>query len=139
MLQQAAYHPSQPAAAAASSGLPATVAHAAASIAGRDPDAASLDDRSIAGLRAERLRAALPAWAEVAYAVKANTCEPVVAALALEALAHHVAGERLRAGDVVVFPDAGSYGWAFALQQFLAHLPARRFVVDAASPQKEFT
>lgn len=55
-----------------------------------------------------------------------------------DALAHHVAVERLRAGDVVVFPDAGSYGWEFALQHFLGHPPALRVVVDTACPpQKE--
>jgi len=143
MLQLAAYHPSQPAAAAASSVLPAAVAHAAAAIAGRDPDAAFLYDPSLAGLPAERLRAALAAWAEVAYAVNANAGAPVVAALALEVDGWQIApvGElqAVRARDVVVFPDAGSYGWEFALQQLLGHLPARRFVVDAASPQKEFT
>jgi len=55
-----------------------------------------------------------------------------------DALAHHVAVDRLRAGDVVVFPDAGSYGWEFALQQFLGHPPALHVVVDTACPpQKE--
>jgi diaminopimelate decarboxylase len=50
-----------------------------------------------------------------------------------DALAHDVAVDRLRAGDVVVFPGAGSYGWEFALQQFLGHPPARRIVVGASS------
>lgn len=54
-----------------------------------------------------------------------------------DALAHEVAVPRLRAGDVFVFPDAGSYGWEFALQQFLGHPPARRLVLDTrtASPE----
>lgn len=57
-----------------------------------------------------------------------------------DALAHRVGVRRLRAGDVLVFPDAGSYGWEFALQQFLGHPPARRRVVDTApSPPKEST
>lgn len=56
-----------------------------------------------------------------------------------DALAHHVAVERLRAGDVVVFPDAGSYGWEFALQQFLGHPAARRLVVGCAWPAREET
>ncbi len=50
-----------------------------------------------------------------------------------DTLAHDVAVDRLRAGDVVVFPDAGSYGWEFALQQFLGHPPARRVVVGSPS------
>lgn len=49
-----------------------------------------------------------------------------------DALAHDVAVERLRAGDVVVFPGAGAYGWEFALQQFLGHPQARRIVVGVA-------
>lgn len=48
-----------------------------------------------------------------------------------DTLAHDIAVDRLRAGDVLVFPDAGSYGWEFALQQFLGHPPARRIVVEA--------
>ena len=120
---QAAYHPSQPAAAVASSVLRAPVAHAAAAIAGRDPDAALLHDASIAGLRAERLRAA------VAVALEVGGWQ----SLPFRELA------AVRAGDAVVLADAESYGWEFALQQFLGHVPARRFVVDAASPQKELT
>jgi len=50
-----------------------------------------------------------------------------------DALAHEVGVEHLRAGDVVVFPGAGAYGWEFALQQFLGHPPARRIVVDETS------
>jgi 2-[(L-alanin-3-ylcarbamoyl)methyl]-2-hydroxybutanedioate decarboxylase len=39
----------------------------------------------------------------------------------------HVA--RVRAGDVVVFPMAGSYGYEFAMPEFLGHPPAERHVV----------
>ena len=57
-----------------------------------------------------------------------------------DALAHRVGVRCLRAGDVLVFPDAGSYGWEFALQQFLGHPPARRIVVDTTpSPPQEST
>lgn len=55
-----------------------------------------------------------------------------------DALAHDVAVDHLRAGDVLVFPDAGSYGWEFALPHFLGHPPARRQIVDAnPHPTKE--
>lgn len=46
-----------------------------------------------------------------------------------DALAHGVAVPRLRAGDVLVFPDAGAYGWEFSLPRFLGHPPARRLVL----------
>jgi L-2,4-diaminobutyrate decarboxylase len=46
-----------------------------------------------------------------------------------DTLVHDLAVERLRAGDVLVFPDAGAYGWEFALQAFLGHPPATRAVV----------
>lgn len=43
-----------------------------------------------------------------------------------DVLARDVHVERLRAGDVLVFPQAGSYGWEFALHRFLQHpLPPR--------------
>jgi diaminopimelate decarboxylase len=38
---------------------------------------------------------------------------------------------RVRAGDLAVFPQAGAYGWEFALQPFLGHPPATRAVVGA--------
>jgi diaminopimelate decarboxylase len=47
-----------------------------------------------------------------------------------DTLAQGLGIDVLRAGDVLVFPNAGSYGWEFALQQFLGHPPARRLVVD---------
>lgn len=50
-----------------------------------------------------------------------------------DTLARDAAVDRLRAGDVVVFPNAGAYGWEFALQQFLGHSPARRVVVGSSS------
>lgn len=39
--------------------------------------------------------------------------------------------EAVRAGDLVVFPDAGSYGWEFALPEFLGHPRAPRWTLDA--------
>ncbi|HWI07189.1 MAG TPA: alanine racemase [Solirubrobacteraceae bacterium] len=75
---------------------------------------------------------ARPELRRAAVTVVGELCTPE------DTLARDVAVERLRAGDVVVFPDAGSYGWEFALQRFLGHPPARRIVVGAAStPWKE--
>jgi 2-[(L-alanin-3-ylcarbamoyl)methyl]-2-hydroxybutanedioate decarboxylase len=46
-----------------------------------------------------------------------------------DTLARDVTVGGVRAGDVVVFPDAGSYGWEFAMPDFLGHPRARRLVV----------
>lgn len=43
-----------------------------------------------------------------------------------DVLARDIRVERLRAGDVLVFPQAGSYGWEFALPRFLQHPVAPR-------------
>jgi diaminopimelate decarboxylase len=51
-----------------------------------------------------------------------------------DVLARDVAVQRVRAGDLVVLPQAGAYGWEFALQPFLGHPPATREVVAAAAP-----
>ncbi|WNV73585.1 alanine racemase [Geodermatophilus sp. DSM 44513] len=48
-----------------------------------------------------------------------------------DVLARDVVVDRVRAGDLVVFPRAGAYGWEFALQAFLGHPPATRDVVAA--------
>lgn len=37
--------------------------------------------------------------------------------------------ERVRAGDLVVFPNAGSYGWEFAMHSFLGHPVAGRHLL----------
>jgi 2-[(L-alanin-3-ylcarbamoyl)methyl]-2-hydroxybutanedioate decarboxylase len=37
--------------------------------------------------------------------------------------------DRVRVGDLLVFPDAGSYGWEFAMPEFLGHPPAHRHTV----------
>ena len=62
-----------------------------------------------------------------------DECVTVVGELCTpeDTLAHDLAVSRLRAGDVLVFPDAGAYGWEFALQEFLGHPPARRVVVGS--------
>jgi diaminopimelate decarboxylase len=46
-----------------------------------------------------------------------------------DTLARDARVERLRAGDVVVFPQAGAYGWEFAMPAFLGHPPATRTAV----------
>ncbi|WP_018634759.1 type III PLP-dependent enzyme domain-containing protein [Parafrankia elaeagni] len=52
-----------------------------------------------------------------------------------DTLARDVTIDRLRAGDVVVFPMAGAYGYEFAMHEFLGHPRADRVVVDASSPE----
>ncbi len=46
-----------------------------------------------------------------------------------DTLARDIRVSRIRAGDLVVFPDAGSYGWEFAMPSFLGHPPAERAIV----------
>lgn len=46
-----------------------------------------------------------------------------------DTLARDVHVTELRAGDIVVFPMAGSYGWEFAMHAFLGHPPAARVLV----------
>lgn len=46
-----------------------------------------------------------------------------------DVLVRGVVVDRVRAGDLVVIPQAGAYGWEFALQSFLGHPPATRDVV----------
>ncbi|RZU30723.1 alanine racemase [Blastococcus saxobsidens] len=48
-----------------------------------------------------------------------------------DVLVRDVVVDRVRAGDLVVIPQAGAYGWEFALQSFLGHPPATRDVVPA--------
>jgi 2-[(L-alanin-3-ylcarbamoyl)methyl]-2-hydroxybutanedioate decarboxylase len=40
--------------------------------------------------------------------------------------------DRIRVGDVIVFPQAGSYGWEMALQEFLGHPRAPRLNLDTS-------
>jgi diaminopimelate decarboxylase len=46
-----------------------------------------------------------------------------------DVLAREVAVREVRAGDLMVFSQAGSYGWELAIQQFLGHPPAQRTTV----------
>ncbi|MFI6761895.1 alanine racemase [Micromonospora sp. NPDC050417] len=46
-----------------------------------------------------------------------------------DTLARDVTVTAVRAGDLVVFPMAGSYGWEFAMPAFLSHPPATRTLV----------
>lgn len=46
-----------------------------------------------------------------------------------DVLARDVHVDRVRAGDILVFPQAGSYGWEFALHAFLQHPVAPRLVI----------
>ncbi|MGW4466457.1 alanine racemase [Micromonospora sp. NPDC004704] len=43
-----------------------------------------------------------------------------------DTLARDVTVTAVRAGDLIVFPMAGSYGWEFAMPSFLSHPPATR-------------
>jgi diaminopimelate decarboxylase len=47
-----------------------------------------------------------------------------------DVLARDVTVDRIRPGDVVVFPGAGSYGWEMSLQEFLGHPHAGRVTVE---------
>jgi diaminopimelate decarboxylase len=46
-----------------------------------------------------------------------------------DTLARDVVVDRVRPGDLVVFPNAGSYGWEFAMHEFLGHPVAARIAV----------
>ncbi|QIS14081.1 alanine racemase [Nocardia arthritidis] len=46
-----------------------------------------------------------------------------------DTLARDITVDRIRIGDIVVFPNAGSYGWEFAMPEFLGHPPAPRWVL----------
>lgn len=46
-----------------------------------------------------------------------------------DTLLRDVRVDRVRAGDVVVFPYAGSYGWEFAMHHFLGHPVAERHLL----------
>ncbi|MGK5532698.1 type III PLP-dependent enzyme [Streptomyces sp. URMC 129] len=46
-----------------------------------------------------------------------------------DTLLRDVRVDRVRAGDIVVFPCAGSYGWEFAMHSFLGHPVAERHLI----------
>jgi len=56
--------------------------------------------------------------------VVGELCTPI------DVLVRDIMVDRIRPGDIVVFPRAGSYGWEVALQEFLGHPHARRVAVD---------
>lgn len=70
-------------------------------------------------------RLARPEVVDSAVTVVGELCTPE------DVLVRDVHVDRLRAGDVVVFPQAGSYGWEFALHRFLQHPDAPRVTVHA--------
>jgi diaminopimelate decarboxylase len=66
-----------------------------------------------------------PEVADDAVTVVGELCTPE------DVLVRDVRVDRLRAGDVLVFPQTGSYGWEFALPRFLQHPQAPRMVVPS--------
>jgi 2-[(L-alanin-3-ylcarbamoyl)methyl]-2-hydroxybutanedioate decarboxylase len=64
-----------------------------------------------------------PALRDVAVTVVGELCTPE------DVLVRDVRVDRVRPGDLVVIPQAGAYGWEFALSAFLGHPPATREVV----------
>ncbi len=66
-----------------------------------------------------------PEARDVAINVAGELCTPA------DVLARDVHVERVRPGDVIVFPRAGSYGWEMSLQEFLGHPRATRMAVAA--------
>jgi diaminopimelate decarboxylase len=69
-----------------------------------------------------------PAACNVPVTVVGELCTPE------DVLVRDVTVPRLRAGDLAVFPQAGAYGWEFALPRFLDHPSATRAVVGAPLP-----
>ena len=63
-----------------------------------------------------------PEVREAPVTVVGELCTPA------DVLARDVLVERLRPGDIVVFPRAGSYGWEMSVHEFLAHPRAERVV-----------
>ena len=66
-----------------------------------------------------------PQARDVPVTVVGELCTPE------DVLVRDVTVPRLRAGDLAVFPQAGAYGWEFALPRFLDHPPATRAVIGA--------
>jgi diaminopimelate decarboxylase len=69
-----------------------------------------------------------PEAAGVSVTVSGELCTPE------DVLARDVRVGSLRAGDVLVFPNAGAYGHEFAMPAFLAHPGAPRRTVDTRRP-----
>ncbi|HCA85022.1 MAG TPA: diaminopimelate decarboxylase [Streptomyces sp.] len=64
-----------------------------------------------------------PTAEDVRVTVVGELCTPE------DTLLRDVLIPRVRAGDLVVFPCAGSYGWEFAMHSFLGHPVARRHLL----------
>jgi 2-[(L-alanin-3-ylcarbamoyl)methyl]-2-hydroxybutanedioate decarboxylase len=64
-----------------------------------------------------------PGVADTEVSVVGELCTPE------DTLLRDVRVDRVRAGDLVVFPNAGSYGWEFAMHSFLGHPVARRHLL----------
>ncbi|SCK08907.1 type III PLP-dependent enzyme [Streptomyces sp. WMMB 322] len=64
-----------------------------------------------------------PAAEDVRVTVVGELCTPE------DTLLRDVHVDRVRAGDLVVFPNAGSYGWEFAMHRFLGHPVAERLML----------
>jgi diaminopimelate decarboxylase len=64
-----------------------------------------------------------PGASDVSLTVVGELCTPE------DTLAVDMKVTEVRAGDVIVFPMAGSYGYEFAMPEFLGHPPAGRWLV----------
>lgn len=64
-----------------------------------------------------------PAAEDTRVTVVGELCTPE------DTLLRDVRVDRVRAGDLVVFPYAGSYGWEFAMHRFLGHPVAERHLI----------
>ncbi|MEW9530509.1 hypothetical protein [Microbispora sp. NPDC049125] len=64
-----------------------------------------------------------PAAEDVRITIVGELCTPE------DTLLRDVHVDRVRAGDLVVFPYAGSYGWEFAMHRFLGHPVAERHML----------
>ena len=69
-----------------------------------------------------------PEARDVPVTVAGELCTPE------DVLVRDVTVARVRAGDVVVLPRAGAYGWEFALHSFLGHPPPTREVLPVVRP-----
>ncbi|MEU0571917.1 alanine racemase [Nonomuraea sp. NPDC005983] len=80
---------------------------------------------NIAVLPVERWRETCPrpTARDAAVTVVGELCTPE------DTLLRDVRVDRVRAGDLVVFPYAGSYGWEFAMHRFLGHPVAERHLL----------
>jgi diaminopimelate decarboxylase len=64
-----------------------------------------------------------PGVSDAPVTVVGELCSPS------DVLARDIAIPEVRAGDLMVFSQAGSYGWELAIQQFLGHPPAQRITL----------